>query len=122
MTWPIMDHTMVALRLADRATLDPILRRSGVSNSDYYPTLDLNAERTRFMRTSASGLSGLSTGAVSLPAIASGRRAGIGDPYAEVSGIYRLDAMAVNAAMRLSAPRAGYETPAAAETLLNNEV
>ncbi|HTE44105.1 MAG TPA: fused MFS/spermidine synthase, partial [Gemmatimonadaceae bacterium] len=46
--WPITPHTMETLRVADNRSLDPLVHAQGVANSDFYPTLDLNAERTRF--------------------------------------------------------------------------
>ena len=113
-TWPITNRTMEQLRLADRATLEPLLKRGSISNSDYYPTLDLNAERTRFTRTSAAGLAGLTHG-VNVSAMVSGRRAGLGDSYAIIPGIDRLSAMSVNAAMRSGDSRGGEPAQAARE-------
>lgn len=41
--------------LAEPALLQPLLARIGLANSDYYPTLDLGAERARFQRGTAAG-------------------------------------------------------------------
>ena len=113
-TWTVTDRTLEMLRLADRVALDPLLRRLDNANSDYFPTVDLNAERTRFLQTSARGLQGLSVG-VNIPALVGGRRAGLGDSYAIIPGIEHLRAMSVNAAMRNGDPRAGVTARDAAE-------
>jgi len=107
--WPITAHTMETLRIADSRALDPLVRSSGVVNSDFYPTLDLNAERTRFMKSQANGLGGLAASRVNFAAMVDGRRNGIGDPYAVVLGVPRLGAMAVAAAARTGDRRAGAE-------------
>ncbi len=105
--WPITPHTMETLRLADSRALEPLVRASGMVNSDFYPTLDLNAERTRFMKSQAEGFEGLASGRVNFAAMVDGHRNGLGDPYAVVSGVPRLDAMAVAAAARSGDPRGG---------------
>lgn len=114
-TWPITANTMDRMRLGDRALFAPLLDRITVSNSDYYPTLDMNAEKTRYVRAAASGLSGLNAGPVNIGAIVAGRRAGIGDPYAVIPGIPRIEDMAVNAARITGDRRGGPATTAAAE-------
>jgi spermidine synthase len=112
-TWPVTAKTLEALRLTDNVAMGPLVRRGVVSNSDYYPTLDLNAERARYMRTSAIGISELASGAVNLSALVTGRRLGLGESYGVTAGIPRLDAMTVNAASRSGDPRGG---PSAAES------
>jgi hypothetical protein len=105
--WPITARTMETLRLVDSRALEPLVRTSGMVNSDFYPTLDLNAERTRYMKTQATGFAGLSSGRVNFPAMVDGHRNGLGDPYAIIIGVPRLDAMAAAAAARTGDPRAG---------------
>ncbi|MGH7620136.1 MAG: fused MFS/spermidine synthase [Gemmatimonadaceae bacterium] len=107
--WPITPRTMETLRLADSRALEPLVRMSGVVNSDFYPTLDLNAERTRFMKSQATGFAGLGSGRVNFAAMVDGDRNGLGDPYAVVLGVSRLESMAVAAAARTGDPRAGPE-------------
>jgi hypothetical protein len=107
--WPISPRTMETLRIADSRSLEPLVRMSGVVNSDFYPTLDLNAERTRFMKSQANGIGGLASGRVNFAAMIDGRRNGLGDPYAVVSDVPRLEAMAVAAGVRTGDPRAGPE-------------
>jgi hypothetical protein len=60
--WPITAQTMETLRVADNQTLDPLVHAAGVANSDFYPTLDLNAERARFMKSAAFGFAGRGDG------------------------------------------------------------
>jgi hypothetical protein len=104
---------MEALRVADDRTLEPLVRRSGVANSDFYPTLDLNSERTRFMKSEAAGFAGLPTSRVNFAAMMDGRRLGGGDSYAVVEGVPRLRAMSIAASMRNGDARAGTEAVAA---------
>jgi spermidine synthase len=105
--WPITPRTMETLRVADSRSLAPLIRMAGVTNSDFYPTLDLNAERMRYMRTQAVGFSGLSAERVNVAAMMAGRRNGPGDSYAVVTNVPRLQAMAVAAALRNGDTRAG---------------
>lgn len=107
--WPITPATMETLRIADQGSLAPLIEQAGIPNSDFYPTLDLNAERTRFMKSEASGFAGLPSSRVNLPAMVDRRRLGLGDSYAVVAGVPRLNAMAVAAAMRNGDPRGGTE-------------
>ena len=56
-------------KIATRATIDPLVQSFRVpANSDYYPYLDLNAARFRFLQQSASDLASLN--AASVPVIA----------------------------------------------------
>jgi spermidine synthase len=105
--WPITARTMETLRIVDSRALEPLVRMSDVANSDFYPTLDLNAERTRFMRSQANGLGGLASNRVNFAAMVDGRRNGFGDPYAVVTDVPRLDAMAIASAVRTPDSRAG---------------
>jgi predicted membrane-bound spermidine synthase len=112
-TWPVTPATLENMRVADKAALVPLLRRLSGVNSDFYPTVDLNAERARFMESSAKGLFDISTG-LNLPAMIRGAREGLGDPYAIIPEIARLNSMAINSAMRTSDPRGGDEARNAA--------
>jgi spermidine synthase len=106
-TWTITPRTMATLRLAGRRALDPLVQIASEPNSDFFPLLDLNAERTRFLKTGASALEALGASRVNLTAIADGVRNGLGDPYAVVPGIPRLQASALAAAMRTGDGRGG---------------
>ena len=112
-TWPVTPATLDRMRIATRESMAPLLRRLKNRNSDFFPTVDLNAERTRFMQASASGLLGLTTG-INLPAMVRGSREGLGDPYAIIPGIRRLHSMSVSSAMRTGDPRGGIDARIAA--------
>jgi predicted membrane-bound spermidine synthase len=75
---PLANESFEALRLGGRDVLHPMLLARGAPNSDYFPVLDLGADRMRFMRESATGYESLSTGRFDVVAALSGRRAGFG--------------------------------------------
>jgi hypothetical protein len=112
-TWPVTPATLDRMRIATGESMAPLLRRLNNRNSDFFPTVDLNAERTRFMQASASGLLGLTTG-INLPAMVRGSREGLGDPYAIIPGIRRLYSMSIGSAMRTGDARGGVDARVAA--------
>ena len=69
------------------------------------------------MKSEASGFAGLPTSRVNLPAMVDRRRNGLGDSYAVVAGVPRLNAMAVAAAMRNGDPRGGGRRAGRKQTL-----
>jgi hypothetical protein len=71
---PLTPEAMEATRLGGRATLGPLVARFPQPNSDFFPHLDLGAERTRFLARQASGLFGLSAERFDLTAPFTGRR------------------------------------------------
>jgi spermidine synthase len=71
--------TLDALRLAGRGDLGPLLETFGQPNSDFYPVLDLGAERRRFRRDFAAGFPGLSVDWFNLLSSVSNRRTTPGD-------------------------------------------
>ncbi len=58
---PLLPDDLGAVRLTDAAVLAPILERWDQPNSDYYPFLELHAERTRFANALADGFVNLGT-------------------------------------------------------------
>lgn len=56
---PLDPAVLDATLLADRRLLGPVVALVGQPNSDYYPTLDLQAERRRFERRAAVGMMAL---------------------------------------------------------------
>jgi len=100
---PMRAESFEALRLGGRQVLHPLLLNRGAANSDFFPVLDLGAERMRFMRENAEGYTGLSEGRFDVVAALSGRRAGFGtagvSPTPEVS---RSEALALGARIRAS--------------------
>lgn len=75
---PMRAESFEALRLGGREVLHPLVLGHGAPNSDYFPTLDLGAERMRFMRESAEGYESLTSGRFDVVAALTGRRAGFG--------------------------------------------
>lgn len=58
---PITRGALESTLALTRAELDPLLGEGVGANSDFYPRLDLGAERARYLRHSATGFLGLST-------------------------------------------------------------
>jgi len=96
LTHPILD----ALHMVDAATLAPLVRGGG-GNSDFYPTLDLGAEKTRYMNEGATGFVGLVSDRFALAPILEARRAGAtGERYTPINFVPRLEAMELAARER----------------------
>jgi hypothetical protein len=90
-------------RLAGRPELAPLLESYG-PNSDYYPVLDLGAERHRFRQDYAGGFSALSADWFNLLASLTGRRLGPGsEAMAALPENPRVRARALGALLRSSA-------------------
>jgi len=104
-TVPLTPGMLDATRLIDRAELAPLLDQWGQANSDYYPVLDLGAERTRYLRTSARGFAQFAAARFDVAAALHGNRlAPTSDTTAPVPGIVRMQAQAIAAGLLL--PRA----------------
>jgi spermidine synthase len=71
--------TLEATRILSRQVLQPLLDGWTQPNSDYYPILDLGAERTRFLRESAVGFSAMWAQGFNVAASLMSRRAGADD-------------------------------------------
>ena len=96
LTRPILD----ALHMVDGATLAPLVRGGG-GNSDFFPTLDLGAERTRYLNEGATGFVGLTSDRFAIAPMMEGRRAGVtGERYTPISYVPRLEAMELAARLR----------------------
>ncbi|HEX2780920.1 MAG TPA: hypothetical protein VHM30_15580, partial [Gemmatimonadaceae bacterium] len=97
---PITPEMFDALRVADASTFAPLVGGGG-ANSDFYPTLDLGAERSRYLKEEASGFVSLSGSRFGLARLLERRRAVAGvQPYTVVGGIPRLEAMELAARVR----------------------
>lgn len=106
---PLRPNWFEAMRLAGRDVLHPMLKVHAEPNSDYFPVLDLNAERMRFMHENASGYTGLKAGRFDLVAALSGRRLDFGIGSASPTPeIERSQAHALSA--RLHAVRSGNDS------------
>jgi len=62
--------------LTSRPALAPLLDRSAQVNSDFFPVLDLGAERSRFLGRSAGAINGLFKGLYDFAGPAGGRPLG----------------------------------------------
>ncbi|HZA98175.1 MAG TPA: hypothetical protein VE399_05315, partial [Gemmatimonadales bacterium] len=76
---PLTSSVLDALHVAGRAELTPLLDTFGQPNSDFYPVLDLSAERRRFRKDHAGGFPALSAEWFNLLAAMRGTRLGPGD-------------------------------------------
>ena len=72
---PLTPQVLDGLHLAGKRELGPLLQSNPQPNSDYFPVLDLGAERRRFRRDFAAGLPALSAEWYNLMASQRGRRA-----------------------------------------------
>jgi hypothetical protein len=94
---PITPPMLDALHIVDGATLAP-LARGGGANSDFFPTLDLGAERSRYLREGAMGFIGLSGDRFGLATLLETRRAGVSQaPYSVLLGVPRQESMELGA-------------------------
>ncbi|HYD51497.1 MAG TPA: fused MFS/spermidine synthase [Gemmatimonadaceae bacterium] len=75
---PLHAETLERLRFASAAALRPLLATVTAPNSDYHPVLDVGAERARFLRTTAEGLSELGSMRFDMAAALTGRRLDFG--------------------------------------------
>jgi hypothetical protein len=97
---PITPEMFEGLRVADASTFAPLVGMGG-ANSDFYPTLDLGAERSRYLKQEASGFISLSGDRFGLARLLEGRRAVAGlRPYTVAGGVPRLEAMELAARVR----------------------
>jgi spermidine synthase len=71
---PLTPEMLDGLHLAGRRELAPLLQSNTQPNSDFFPVLDLGAERRRFRRDFAGGLPSLSSDWFNLVASQRGRR------------------------------------------------
>jgi len=98
---PLTPELFEALRLGGRDVLRPYLLTRGAPNSDFFPVLDLGAERMRFLRESAMGYMTLNDGRFDVVAALAGRRAGFGTAtFSATPEISRPTALALGARIR----------------------
>ncbi|MFQ5703998.1 MAG: fused MFS/spermidine synthase [Gemmatimonadales bacterium] len=98
---PLTPQALEAARVAGRAAFAPLLDKWTHPNSDFYPLLDLSAERARFLRHSAVGFRELTSKRFDIVAPLFGHRIPPSSrPIAPVSGTPRLTALARGALVR----------------------
>jgi hypothetical protein len=97
---PLTPAMLDALRMVDGAALAPLVRGGG-GNSDFYPALDLGAERARYLDEDASGFVWMAGERFGISALVSRRPVGVvGASYTAIGGVPRLEAMELAARAR----------------------
>ena len=100
-TLPITAEALEALRIVGRGVLAPLVEGGLVANSDFYPTLDLLAERRRYMGSSAEGLTRLASERFDLASALADRRRDFGRVMrAPIPEVDRQDQLARGARLR----------------------
>ncbi|HEY7634182.1 MAG TPA: hypothetical protein VH763_01435 [Gemmatimonadales bacterium] len=108
---PLEPQTLEALHLVGRTELAPLLDRWGQPNSDYFPVLDLGAERRRFRHDFAAGFPALSADWFNLISSVRGQRlAPSTNPTLAVPEIPRVRARSVGALLRTATPNIPADT------------
>jgi spermidine synthase len=97
---PLSSRSIEASMLIDRTTLAPLIETSHTVNSDFYPTLDLSSEQTRYMKQYAKGFYGLSDNRFDVGAALSGRRILPDGATSAVLNVTRVKALAFGAKLR----------------------
>jgi spermidine synthase len=97
---PMSDATLDNIRLVTRDALVPLIGNSDGANSDFYPTLDLLSERTRFMKSYARGFSALNEDRFDLGAALLNRRVLPEGATTASLNISRIKAQALGARLR----------------------
>ena len=101
---PLTPANFEAMRLANRATLAPLIDAGVSPNSDYFPTLDLGAERARYLRLMADGFVRLNSDRFGLAPFVMQRHAAVADqPEVATPSIPRVRARAIAAQLHESA-------------------
>jgi len=98
---PLTPEAFEATRLGGRQLLHPYLATQVAPNSDYYPALDLGAERTRYLKNNAEGVSGFGEGRFDIAAALAGHVRRFGTTALSVSPeITHVDELARGARLR----------------------
>ncbi|MCE9601830.1 MAG: fused MFS/spermidine synthase [Gemmatimonadetes bacterium] len=92
---PITPEALDATILLTRAELAPLLDSFPTVNSDFRPALDLGAERTRFLRHSATGFLGMSSSRYDVAAAIGGRAVHLGPARRSSLAIPRVESQAL---------------------------
>jgi spermidine synthase len=97
---PITGEVLESIRLLSRAAIAPLAGDAQGANSDFYPTLDLLSERTRYMKVVAKGFYEMSDGRYDVSAALLDRRI-LPTPAKSASvDIARVNALALGARLR----------------------
>jgi hypothetical protein len=99
---PITAEVLEATRLGGAPLYRPMLLTYADPNSDFHPTLELGAERTRFLRRTASGFASMGSRRFDIAAAMFERRRGFGsDSMSAIPAISRVDGLARGAWLRI---------------------
>jgi spermidine synthase len=103
--YPLTPTALESTRLVSRAALEPMMdgKDEVGANSDFYPTLDLRSEQTRYMKEHAYGFQGLNEGRYDIGAALAGERILPNTATTSVLDIGRVNALALGAALRVPA-------------------
>lgn len=103
---PFTARHFQALHLFDRNTLSPILDDWKPVNSDFFPRLDMGAERARFKKSQARGFLGMGSERILLSAFMKGMPEGFSDDWSQpILGIDALESLSVGSWLRWSRGR-----------------
>ena len=98
---PLTPEAFEGTRVSHRAAMAPLLDNWGEANSDFFPVVDLFAERTRYMRLTAQGFIGLASDRFDFTAPFFNRRSPLGtEPVVAMPRIPRVGARALSAVLR----------------------
>ncbi|MBX9928098.1 MAG: hypothetical protein K2X99_04220, partial [Gemmatimonadaceae bacterium] len=97
---PITPEALEGTLLADRALLAPIIGDASGANSDFFPALDLATERTRYLKTVATGFYTTTSDRYDLSAALTQRRIGWGTETVPALSMPRTQARALGARIR----------------------
>jgi hypothetical protein len=101
---PLEPWHLDAMWIGGRRVFGPLVERYGSANSDFYPTLDLGAERARYLRRRAAGFERLGASRFDVAAALTGRRRGPApSPALPTTDIVRLRQLALGARLHGSA-------------------
>lgn len=100
--YPLTPSALESARLVSRDALGPMMDARDMlgANSDFYPTLDLLSERTRYMKEHARGFQGLNDGRWDVAAALMEQRILPTAATTAVLDIGRVNALALGAALR----------------------
>ena len=113
---PLTAQTLDALRFADRATFAPLLDAGVPVNSDYFPALDLGAERERYLGHNAQGFATFATQRFDPFAALAGRRTALPrEPVTAIPEVAPAQAAALAAHLRLGRDAANDTLPRGAD-------
>ncbi|HKW10466.1 MAG TPA: hypothetical protein VJO33_08800, partial [Gemmatimonadaceae bacterium] len=99
---PLTPEALEATRLGGRQLFHPYLATQVKPNSDYHPELDLGAERTRYLKNNADGMSGFGEGRFDIAAALSARKRPLGTTsLPALPEITRVDELARGVRLRM---------------------